>query len=407
MAVAQREESAPLAVASPEKTKLELDLGMAGDELEKKALAHVNDPEVIKLAEQHAQRILSASTGTPEAKEELKAAVEGLGLRTQREATHKSELLKEPIRALASAGEDGGEVAKSLVDLKFQVEDLDPAKVDFDAGWMTRMIGFFLPKILANPLRRYFVRYESADAVIHSIMLSLRKGREQLERDNVTLAEDQKEMRAITKRLEQVIAVGRLIEKRIAAQISGLDPNSEQRQYLEEEVLFVLRQRIIDLQQQLTVNLQGILAIEVIIRNNRELIRGVIRAENVTITALRVAVTVAMALAHQKVVLKKLAAVTQATDNLILGTAQRLRQQGVDIHKQAAGAMLNMDTLKKAFAETNAAIEEIASFRRDALPKMAGLIVELEQLSGEAEQAVQKMERGGKVREIIDLPQTA
>ena len=380
---------------------------MGGDELEKRALARVNDPEVIKLADQEAAKILSASAGSPEQQAELKAAVEGLGLRTQREASHKSELLKDPIKALAAAGEDGGEVAKSLVDLKFQVEDLDPARVDFEAGWLTRMVGFFLPKILANPLRRYFIRYESADAVIHSIMLSLRKGREQLERDNVTLAEDQKEMRALTKRLEQVIAVGRLIEKKIADQISGLDPNSEQRQYLEEEVLFILRQRIIDLQQQLTVNLQGILAIEVIIRINRELIRGVIRAENVTISALRVAVTVAIALAHQKIVFKKVEALKQVTDNLILETARRLRQQGVDSYKQAAGSMMNMETLKKAFAETNAAFEEISSFRREALPKMAGVIVELEQLSGEAERAVQKMERGGKVREIIDLPPAA
>jgi uncharacterized protein YaaN involved in tellurite resistance len=114
-----------------------------------------------------------------------------------------------------------------------------------------------------------------------------------------------------------------------------------------------------------------------------------------------------MALAHQKIVFKKVEALKQVTDNLILETARRLRQQGVDSYKQAAGSMMNMETLKKAFAETNAAFEEISSFRREALPKMAGVIVELEQLSGEAERAVQKMERGGKVREIIDLPPAA
>ena len=38
-----------------------------------------------------------------------------------------------------------------------------------------------------------------------------------------------------------------------------------------------------DMQQMIVVNQQGIIAIEVIRRNNKELIRGVDRAKNVTI----------------------------------------------------------------------------------------------------------------------------
>ena len=53
------------------------------------------------------------------------------------------------------------------------------------------------------------------------------------------------------------------------------------------------------------MNQQGIIAMEVIRRNNLELIRAVSRAENVTVAALRTAVTVAGALYHQKIVLEK------------------------------------------------------------------------------------------------------
>ena len=44
---------------------------------------------------------------------------------------------------------------------------------------------------------------------------------------------------------------------------------------------------------------------EIIRRNNLELIRSVERAKTVTVSALRVAVTVASALYHQKIVLEK------------------------------------------------------------------------------------------------------
>ena len=73
-----------------------------------------------------------------------------------------------------------------------------------------------------------------------------------------------------------------------------IGPDDPRREFVEEDILFALRQRTLDLQQQLAVNQQGVLAIEIIIRNNRELIRGVDRALDVTISALQVAVTVAL-----------------------------------------------------------------------------------------------------------------
>ena len=115
------------------------------------------------------------------------------------------------------------------------------------------------------------------------------------------------------------------------------------RAVVENEWLFPLRQRIQDLQQQLVVNQQGIMAIDLVIRNNVELMRGVDRATNVTVSALQVAVTLALALANQKITLDKILAVNETTDKLIGQTAERLRTQGVEIHKMASGTSLNID----------------------------------------------------------------
>lgn len=335
-------------------------------------------------------------------KQGIRSAVENMGYQVQKDAAKQSEMLKRPLNTIKSRSEDGGNVAKALIDLKIQVEDLDPARFDFSAGWFSRMLGY-LPGV-GTPIKRYFSRFESAQTVIDAVIHSLEQGRETLKRDNITLAEDQKRMRQMTRKLEKAIALGQLMDQKLVYKLEREIPQEDPRhKFIQEEVLFTLRQRIQDLQQQLAVNQQGVLAMEIIIRNNKELIRGVNRALNVTVSALQVAVTVAMALENQKVVLDKINALSQTTDSLIAGTAQRLRQQGAEIHKQAASTTMNMDTLKKAFEDINAAMEDIAKFRSDALPQMAQNILEMDQLNQEAEKAIVKMEQGKKVEPSVAI----
>ncbi len=145
------------------------------------------------------------------------------------------------------------------------------------------------------------------------------------------------------------------------------------------------------------------LATEIIIRNNRELIRGVDRAVDVTVSALQVAITVALALAHQKVVLDKIDAVNRTTSELIASTARRLREQGAEIHEQAASTMLDMESLKSAFNDISTALDEISTFRRNALPQMASTIVELDKLTVEGEKAIERMEEVRAVEPLLDL----
>ncbi|MGD8845861.1 MAG: toxic anion resistance protein [Desulfobacteraceae bacterium] len=337
-----------------------------------------------------------------DARRENVSAVETLGSGSQKEAAHRSAMLKEPIRKLAARGEDGGEVANALVNLKVKVEELDPGNFDFEAGWFSRSLGF-LPGI-GTPLKRFFTRFESAQTVIDAIIRALGEGKKVLQRDNVTLAQDQKAMRELTYRLQKTIELGMLIDNKFSyaleRDISTQDPK---KRFIEDEILFPLRQRIQDLQQQLAVNQQGVLAIEIIVRNNKELIKGVDRGINVTVNALNVAVTVALALANQKIVLDKIDAVNKTTNRLIAQTAAQLRTQGAEIHKQASSTQLDMETLKKAFVDINAALDDISSFRKKALPQMAGTIIEMDALTKATDAAIQRMEEGTKMEPVISL----
>lgn len=317
-------------------------------------------------------------------------AAEGLGNDVQTASARKLDMLKAPIQRIVDRGDSRGDVGTSLADLKVEVEKADPRRFDFDPGWFTRIIGY-LP-FIGPPIKRYFTQYESTRTVIDAIIKSLDLGRDQLKRDNVILADDQKEMRALTVRLATAVKMGQLVDSKLAAKIESLGSSHPRHKFLSEEVVFPLRQRIIDLQQQLAVNQQGILATELISRNNKELVRGVNRAINVTARALQVAATVAIALADQKVVLDKVESVNQATSDLIASTAEQLKEQGAAIQKQASSAMLDINALKSAFADIDVAIEDLATFRAQALPMMARTVQELNDVTAKAETSIQKID---------------
>jgi len=362
----------------------------------------VADPQLAQQAEDVVARMLKVDLNDVDSQEKTKAAVEAMGVNLQKEAARRSAMLKQPITQLMKAGEDGGPVAGSLIDLKMQVEDLDPAQLNLESGWFTRTLGY-IPGI-GTPLKRYFSRYENASTTIDAIVTSLKAGQEQLKRDNITLAEDQKAMRALTLKLEQAVKLGQLIDAKLQDKLTTEIPEGDARyKFLSEELLFPLRQRIQDLQQQLLVNQQGFLTTEMIIRNNKELIRGVNRALNVTVSALQVAVTLALALANQKIVLKKVQAISTTTEKLIADTASRLKTQGADIQKQASGSMLDIEVLKTAFADIKSALDDISRYRQEALPKMAQNILEMDQLATESEEQIRKVEKAEKAAKDFSI----
>jgi uncharacterized protein YaaN involved in tellurite resistance len=354
------------------------------------------DPELAGQADSIVTRLLTADPKDVQTQGQNKQVIQSMGMELQREAARRSQMLKQPVAKLYKSTSEGGEVANALVDLKMTVEQLDPGKFDFEPGWLTRTLGL-LP-LLGTPLKRYFSRYESASTVMDAIIRALKLGRAQLMRDNTTLADDQNAMRLLNDKLEKAIKLGQLIDQKLSAKLEReLTPGDARYEFVQTEWLFPLRQRIQDLQQQLVVNQQGVLAIEMIIRNNTELARGVDRAVNVTVSALQVAVTLALALANQKIVLSKVQAVNETTDKLIAQTAKNLRTQGVEIQKMAAGTQLNMEVLKTAFADIRAALDDVARFRQEALPQMAQAIVELDKLSSEAGKAISNIENARKV----------
>ncbi|MES1925588.1 toxic anion resistance protein [Salinisphaera sp. T31B1] len=355
------------------------------------------DPALAARADEFVADVLAADEQEAAAAQRRRQAIDSMGVEVQRQAAHRSAMLEAPIRELARHGEDGGPVAQALVNLRGRMRDLDPNRHNLSDGPLARALSF-IPGV-GNRLQRYFKKYETAQQAIDAIIADLEAGKDMLRRDNLTLADDQQALRDSLEQLQRQIELGQLIDRRLTDACAGLEAESAKRAFIEEELLFPLRQRIVDLQQQLAVSQQGVLALEVVIRNNRELVRGVDRALNVTVSALSVAVTTALALANQRLVLDRVEALNTTTSDLIAGTAKQLRSQGVDIQNRSAAAMLDTQKLENAFAEVLGAIDEVSRYRREALPRLDQQIARLADMARQGESAIADLERGNQAAE--------
>ncbi len=327
-------------------------------------------------------------------------SIEGIGSAAAQKAAAMSKMLDSPIRNLAQAGMEGSPVANALIGLKTKVDELNPNGLDLsEPGFVGRMFGK-LP-FVGNKLNRYFTQYQSGASVIDSVLVQLKNGVRQLENDNRVIVDDKIRMAETNRELENVIAKALYLDKVMEEKAMALLEGSEERTFVDNELLFPLRQRIKDLQTQLAVNQQGILSLEIVRKNNLELIRGARRCENVTFMALKVAVQVAFALAHQRIVLKTIEAVDETTTNLMLQNAKNLREQGTAIHKQAVNQGISIETLRQSFNDIEAAYDDLENFRKAALPVMAEQMSELSTLTGRAAKTIERIERGSNTR--VDL----
>jgi len=302
-------------------------------------------------------------------------------------ASVSNRLLDKPVKAMESGPfSKGANVSKSLVDLRRTVEDLDPSQQ-----------GLLSPKHLfglipfGNRLRDYFARYQSAQGHLNAIIQALYHGQDELRQDDAAIEQEKVNIWDIKGKLEQYIYLAGKLDAALEAQINQIGQTDPERaKALREDVLFYVRQKRQDLLTQLAVNAQGYLALELVRKNNLELIKGVDRATTTTVSALRTAVIVAQALTNQKLVLNQITALNTTTGNLIESTSQMLKDQSGQIQEQAASATVSVEKLQAAFANIYATMDMIDAYKLQALDSMQKTI---DALTGEVTKAQSYLQR--------------
>lgn len=288
-------------------------------------------------------------------------------------AESSNRLLQSPVRAMQTGGlAEGSTVGKTLLELRKTVENLDPKEAT-GAKKLLGMIPF------GDKIEDYFRKYQSAQSHLEAILHALRDGQDELGKDNAALNLEKQQLWDAMTRLNHYVYVAERLDARLSAGIAELEATDpEKAKALRDDVLFYVRQKHQDLLTQLAVSIQNYLAIDIVIKNNIELIKGVDRASSTTVSALRTAVIVAQALGNQKLVLDQITALNATTSGMIERTSQMLRDNSVAIQQQAASATIGLPQLQAAFANIYATMDAIDTFKVEALDNMAATIGTLE-----------------------------
>lgn len=271
--------------------------------------------------------------------------------------------LDRPVRAMDK--DDG--VGTNLAELRRVVEDLDPGKRGKLSG--PRKILGIIP--FGNKLTNYFRSYQSAQTHIQSILTNLASGKDELLMDNAAIDVERQKLWEAMGNLEQMIHISKALDEKIedkAAEMDATDPAKAKA--LRETALFYVRQRTQDLLTQMAVSVQGYLALDLVKKNNVELVKGVDRASTTTVSALRTAVTVAEAMTNQRLVLGQITALNDTTAGIIDSTGKLLREQTAKIHQQAAASTIPLETLQRAFQNIYDTMDEVDQFKLKALDSM-------------------------------------
>jgi uncharacterized protein YaaN involved in tellurite resistance len=284
----------------------------------------------------------------------------------RRSAEASSRFLDRPTAALKDGPmAQGSHVSASLLALRQQVEELDPAR------HLGQRRGLFRRAPFGSQVNDYFRKYQSAQSHIEAIVQGLYRGQDELLRDNAAIDQEKAHLWTQKERLEQYVCMAATLDEALSKQIAEIEATDPERaKTLKQDALFYVRQKHQDLLTQLSVSVQGYLALDLIRKNNLELVKGVERATTTTVSALRTAVIAALALGNQRLVLDQIGALNTTTGNIIESTSQMLRQQTAEIQNQASSATVNVEQLQAAFNNIYATIDSIDTFKVAALDSM-------------------------------------
>ena len=304
--------------------------------------------------------------------------ITGMGRKEITQAAGMSNrFLDRPVRAM---DQESG-VGADLAELRRTVEDLDPGR----KGKLTGRKLFGVIPFFGNKLKNYFDSYTSAQGHIQAILARLASGKDELLMDNAAIDVERAKLWEAMGKLEQMVHIAKILDDKLEEEAANLDSTDPMKaKAIRETALFYVRQRTQDLLTQTAVSVQGYLALDLVKKNNVELVKGVDRASTTTVGALRTAVTVAQAMTNQRLVLQQITSLNETTAGIIDSTGKLLRDNTAKIHEQAASSTIPMETLQRAFQNIYDTMDAVDTFKLKALDSMKQTV---EVLSTEVEKS--------------------
>lgn len=300
-------------------------------------------------------------------------------------ATIAGSLLDRSLRSLERDAGPHERIALSLAGLRSTVNELDPTRFPITGRKLLGMIP------LAGSAKKMLDRYRAANEPVNALVVELRTRQDQLRRDNAAIAGERERLWRTMSRLSEATALADAVDAAVDRQAGVLDlAEPGHATALRSDVLHPIRQRNQDILTQLAVCAQGYLALDLLRRNNDELIRGVERAVSTTVSALRIALVISAALANQRDVLDEVDALRSTTDGLIRANTELLAMQSDEIRRAGSDPAVGVETIRTSFERIYQAIDAIDEYKASATHTMSATV---SALSGEIRRAEDYLRR--------------
>ena len=171
--------------------------------------------QIKEQADENAIAIFETDLDNVAERESITKPLEEFGLPAINRSAQKNSLLSTRFKDISKGGSESENIGNKLNELNRQVKSLDPSGINFvDEGILGKLV---------NPVKRYFEKYEKAEAVIANIIDSLDQSSKVLQNDNTTLLSEEDYLRQLTKKLMSDIELGKQMDASIEAQIRNAE----------------------------------------------------------------------------------------------------------------------------------------------------------------------------------------
>lgn len=219
-----------------------------------------------------------------------------------------------------------------------------------------------------NPIKKYFNSVKKEEISIENIIDTLNNEKEIIERDNITLEIEIKRINEIITELQNEYAYGENLQSEVNNFIKT-EKDEAKINYYNKTLLTNLEKKMFDIKQMIIVKQQSVMALQIIIKNNKEIIRNIERVNNVTISALNTTVLVAKTLYNQKLVLNRINNIENNIGKINTGFEKNINE----INNSTDGQLL----LKEAFQNAIDIFDNVEIENKRAFPENEKKIMEL------------------------------
>ncbi len=256
-------------------------------------ISQESDNYLEKASEQLVDWVLGMDPNDLKLVDQVRTALFELGMKEQAAYWQLNNRLIQPLQQLMADTDVGGKVSKLLSDLSKQVADMQPPKRRL--SWKERFLLLFSWRESAYQM--WLDSFPEKRAVMAGLVEKLKAEKRQLKRDNLILTGDQEALSAGLQQLIQCRDFVATFEQTLKQRFSkpADDINLDQVAMVDDELMVPVQQRLIDLQQQSLIARQAVMTIELIIKQNQNLIRDIDQTVMTTTAALDVTAGLAMA----------------------------------------------------------------------------------------------------------------